>query len=115
MILEALCSIGLVASWLPGCAPANTAVVGYVEGEYVQIAPIDVARIVSLSVRRGDWVKPGDPIGAVEATDAEIAVRNAEGAARPGQGGARQHSLRPAARGNRRHRGLAERGQGADR
>ena len=79
MILETICSIGLVASWLPFCAPANAAVVGYVEGEYVEIAPIDVARIVSLSVRRGDWVKAGDPIGAVEATDAEIAVRSAEG------------------------------------
>ncbi len=79
MILEALCSIGFVASWLTACAPANAAVVGYVEGEYVAIAPIDVARIVSLGVRRGDWVKAGDLIGAVESTDAEIAVRNAEG------------------------------------
>ena len=33
MILEALCSIGFVASWLSACAPPATAVVGYVEGE----------------------------------------------------------------------------------
>jgi len=46
----------------------------------VQIAPIDVARIVALDVRRGDLVKAGETIATVETTDAEIAVRNAEGA-----------------------------------
>ena len=80
MILEPLCSIGFVASWLSACAAPAVSVVGYVEGEYVQIAPIEVARIVALDVRRGDLVKAGETIGAVEATDAEIAVRNAEGA-----------------------------------
>lgn len=80
MILETLCSIGFVASWLSVCAPPATSVVGYVEGEYVQIAPIDVARIVALDVRRGDLVTAGQTIAAVETTDAEIAVRNAEGA-----------------------------------
>ena len=33
---NALCSIGFVASWLSACAPPAAAVVGYVEGEYVQ-------------------------------------------------------------------------------
>ena len=80
MILETLCSFGFLASWLSACAPPTASVVGYVEGEYVQVAPIDVARIVALEVRRGDLVKVGETIGALEATDAEIAVRNAEGA-----------------------------------
>ena len=80
MILETLCSIGFVASWLSACASPAASVVGYVEGEYVQIAPIEVARIVALDVRRGDLVKAGETIGSVEATDAVIAVSNAEGA-----------------------------------
>jgi HlyD family secretion protein len=80
MILESLCSIGWLAGWLSACASPTTSVVGYVEGEYVQIAPIDVARIVALEVRRGDRVKAGETIGSVEATDAVIAVSNAEGA-----------------------------------
>ena len=80
MILATLCSIGFIASWLSACAPPAASVVGYVEGEYVQIAPIDVARIVALNVRRGDLVKAGETIGSVEATDAEIAARYAEGA-----------------------------------
>jgi len=80
MILESLCAIGFVASWLSACAPARLSVVGYVEGEYVAIAPIDVARVVALDVRRGDVVAAGQTLAAVESTDAEIAVRNAEGA-----------------------------------
>jgi HlyD family secretion protein len=80
MILETLCSIGFVASWLSACESPAASVVGYVEGEYVQIAPIEVARIVALDVRRGDLVKAGETIGSVEATDAVIAVSNTEGA-----------------------------------
>ncbi len=79
MILESLCAFRFLAALLPACAPAPPTFVGYVEGEYVAIAPIDIARIDSLAVRRGDLVKAGDAIGAVVATDAEISVRNAEG------------------------------------
>jgi len=80
MMLGALCSIGFLASWLSFCPAPSASVVGYVEGEYVQIAPIDVARIVALDVRRGDFVTAGQTIASVETADAEIAVRNAEGA-----------------------------------
>ena len=34
--------------------------VGYVEGEYVLLAPIEVAQVETVSVRRGDRVKAGD-------------------------------------------------------
>jgi HlyD family secretion protein len=80
MILATLCSYGFIAAWLSACAPAPAAVVGYVEGEYVEIAPIDIARIETLSVKRGDLVTAGETIGALETTDARIAVSNAEGA-----------------------------------
>jgi HlyD family secretion protein len=79
VIIEAICAFRLLAALLPSCAPASPAAVGYVEGEFVQIAPIDTARITSLAVRRGDRVKAGDAIARVETTDAEIAVRNADG------------------------------------
>jgi len=78
VILETLCAFRVMASLLSACAPASPAVAGYVEGEYVQIAPIDTARIASLAVRRGDWVKAGDAVGALETADAAIFVRNAE-------------------------------------
>ncbi len=80
MILEMICAVALIARIEPACAPPSGAAVGYVEGEYVDVAPIDVARVASEYVRRGDRLKAGDRIATLETTDAEIAVRNAEAA-----------------------------------
>jgi len=80
MILETICALTLIARILPACAPPSNAAVGYIEGEYVNIAPIEVARVASEYVRRGDKLKAGDRIATLETTDAEIAVHNAEAA-----------------------------------
>ena len=80
MILETICAIALIAKILPACAPPANAAVGYIEGEYVNVAPIEVARVANEYVRRGDRLKAGDRIATLETTDAEIAVRNAEAA-----------------------------------
>ncbi len=79
MIFAALCRFAW-AVFAPICAAPPAAYVGYVEGEYVAVAPIDVARIEAESVRRGDALKPGDAIARLEAEDAKIALRNAEAA-----------------------------------
>jgi len=80
MILETICAVALIAKILPACAQAANAAVGYIEGEYVNVAPIDVARIATEYVRRGDKLKAGDRIATLETTDAEIAVQNADAA-----------------------------------
>ena len=80
MILETICALTLIARILPACAPPSNAAVGYIEGEYVNIAPIEVARVATEYVRRGDKLKAGDRIATLETTDAEIAVHNAEAA-----------------------------------
>ncbi len=80
MIFAALCKYAWIAAVAPFCAPTTEAYVGYVEGEYVAVAPIDVARIDSQSVRRGDVLKAGETIARLETADAEIALRNAEAA-----------------------------------
>ena len=80
MILETICALTLIARILPACAPPSNAAVGYIEGEYVNIAPIEVARVANEYVRRGDRLKAGDRIATLETTDAEIAVHNAEAA-----------------------------------
>jgi HlyD family secretion protein len=80
VILETICAVRLIASILPACAAPANAAVGYVEGEYVAIAPIEVARVASEYVRRGDVLKAGDRIATLETADAEIAVHNAEAA-----------------------------------
>jgi len=79
MTMASLCAFGWMTA-LPFCAPQQEAIVGYVEGEYVAVAPIDVARIEAESVRRGDALKAGDPIARLETADADIALRNAEAA-----------------------------------
>jgi HlyD family secretion protein len=74
------CSIPFAASLLSACAPAAPLAVGYVEGEYVLLAPIEVAQVETVSVRRGDRVEPGKPVVLLEKADAEIAVAQAQAA-----------------------------------
>jgi multidrug resistance efflux pump len=80
MISAVLRKFALVAAFAPFCARAENVVVGYVEGEYVAIAPVDVARISRETVRRGDVLKAGEPIAQLEFDAARIASRNAEAA-----------------------------------
>lgn len=75
-MMDWVCSVALLGSLFAGCAPGAVAV-GYVEGEYVSMAPLDVARIASVSVKRGDRVAPGTVIAAMETSDTTIAVADA--------------------------------------
>src|SRR4051812_12627730 len=75
-----VCAIPLIASLFSSCAGPPPLAVGYVEGEYVLLAPIEVANVETVSVRRGDRVKAGDAIARLETSDATIAVAQAEAA-----------------------------------
>lgn len=77
MILEFICSFGIAAS-LGICAPPTTRIVGYVEGEYVRLGPIDTARIESVAVRRGDRVVPGAIVALLQTDDALNSVAESE-------------------------------------
>ncbi|MCA1951751.1 MAG: HlyD family efflux transporter periplasmic adaptor subunit [Hyphomicrobiales bacterium] len=77
-MIESLCAYAVLAWILPGCAPPKPVAVGYVEGEYVHLAPIEIARIESVAVRRGERVAEGQIVAGVERADAELAVRDAE-------------------------------------
>ncbi|MEQ1951263.1 HlyD family secretion protein [Mesorhizobium yinganensis] len=74
------CSIPLVASMLASCGGPPPLAVGYVEGEFVLLAPIEVAEVETVLVRRGDRVEPGKTIATLESGDAKIAVAQAEAA-----------------------------------
>jgi len=78
--MSILCSIPYLATLISACGPAAPIAVGYVEGDYVLLAPIEVAQIRSISVRRGERVEEGAPVAALEADDATIAVTQAEAA-----------------------------------
>ena len=64
-ILVGMAALCLVA--FPGCRrqPANR-VQGYVEGEFVFVASPNAGQLETVSVKRGDWVKTGDPLFALE-------------------------------------------------
>lgn len=74
------CTLPVIAGLFGACAPATPLATGYVEGEYVQVAPVDLARIDAVVVRRGDRVKKGDTLATIDKADAEIAVHQAEAA-----------------------------------
>lgn len=75
-----LCSIPLAVQLISACAPAAPLAVGYVEGDYVLLAPIEVAQVETISVKRGDRVEAGAPVVTLESDDATIAVAQAEAA-----------------------------------
>lgn len=68
------------ASYLFAACSSQPLAVGYVEGEFVQLAPLEVAQVQSVMVKRGDRVEPDKPIALTEETDAKIAVAQAEAA-----------------------------------
>lgn len=74
------CSIAILASFLPFCAEAVPLAPGYVEGEYVLVAPIETARIERLDVARGDPVALGQDLVVLERRDAELLAAQAEAA-----------------------------------
>jgi HlyD family secretion protein len=71
-----LCSLAIVGALMPGCGSAAR-IYGYVEGEYVAMAPLDAARIAAIEVRRGDRVAAGTVVARLSTDDAEIAVADA--------------------------------------
>ena len=75
-----LCAIPLAASLFSACGAPAPLAVGYVEGEYVLLAPIENAQLRSVSVRRGDHVEAGQELAALEDADARIAVAQAQAA-----------------------------------
>jgi HlyD family secretion protein len=78
--MSLLCSIPFTALLFSACAAPPPLAVGYVEGEFVLLAPIDVAEVNTVGVRRGDRVTPGEAIAQLENSDAIIAVAQSEAA-----------------------------------
>jgi HlyD family secretion protein len=76
-MMSFICALPILASLFAACGGAGPLAVGYVEGEYVLVAPIETAQVVDLAVRRGDRVANGQALVRLERRDAEIAVAQA--------------------------------------
>jgi HlyD family secretion protein len=60
-------ALAIAAATFAGCnRQSANRVQGYVEGEFVFVASPYAGQLESLSVKRGNWVKPGDPLFALE-------------------------------------------------
>lgn len=78
--MSVFCYVPLAMQLFSACSAPPPLAVGYVEGDYVLLAPIEVAQVKEVTVRRGDRVEPGTSLVALESADAEIAVAQAEAA-----------------------------------
>lgn len=77
--MDFVCTIPLLAGLLGGCAPPPLAT-GYVEGEYVLLAPVETGRIDRLLKKRGDRIARNEVLVRMESSASEIALRQAEAA-----------------------------------
>ncbi|MBP8930235.1 MAG: HlyD family efflux transporter periplasmic adaptor subunit [Paracoccus sp.] len=73
-----VCAIPLISALFSGCAAPPPFATGYVEGEYVLIAPLASAQLLEVPVGRGDRVAAGQVVAQMESQDARIALAQAE-------------------------------------
>lgn len=73
-----LCALPLATVLFSGCAAPEPLAVGYVEGEYTLLAPMEAGRVATVPVRNGEWVEAGEVVFAMDARDAEIGVEQAK-------------------------------------
>ena len=75
-----ICSIPVIAGFIAACSAPAPLATGYVEGEFLLIAPVTASQVDEVSVRRGDRVRAGTVLTRMERRDAEIALRQADAA-----------------------------------
>jgi len=73
-----LCSLPLISALLTGCDAPGPIATGYVEGDFVLVAPVETAQVREVKVARGDEVAAGTVLVEMERQDAEIALAQAE-------------------------------------
>lgn len=75
-----LCALPFAAALFSACAEAPPVAVGYVEGDYVLLAPIEMAQLRDVAVREGDRVEAGAMVAALVDDDARLSVAEARAA-----------------------------------
>ncbi|KNG94595.1 HlyD family secretion protein [Pseudaestuariivita atlantica] len=73
-----LCSIAFIAAFLSFCEADQPLAVGYIEGEYVLVAPIETARVERLAIERGQRVEAGMLLAELDDRDLNILSAQAQ-------------------------------------
>ncbi len=76
--MSLLCALPLAASILAACAPPSPFATGYVEGEFILVAPVSVSQVRHIAVSRGQRVEKGGLLVEMERRDTEIAIAESE-------------------------------------
>ncbi len=63
---------------LCSCVPNESNIHGYIEGDYIYIAPTSSGILQNLLVKRGDKVKAGDTLFALQTTQLKAAIANSK-------------------------------------
>lgn len=77
-MMSFICSLPLISALFSTCLAGAPAAIGYVEGDYVRIAPVESARVVEIAAKKGDHVDNGAILVRLEADDASAALAMAE-------------------------------------
>ncbi|MEO8530062.1 MAG: hypothetical protein ABI459_02465 [Deltaproteobacteria bacterium] len=73
-----ICAVPLVSSLFASCAAPLPFATGYVEGEYVLIAPVETAEITGVPVARGDHIAKGMVLVELDRSTAETTLAGAQ-------------------------------------
>jgi HlyD family secretion protein len=74
-----LCDFAVMAWLFSACASHDMPTMsGYVEGEYVLVAPVETARIERVLVKRGDTVEKDALLAELDSEDAKLTLQQAE-------------------------------------
>lgn len=76
--MSLICALPLIASLFSTCINPDVVISGYVEGEYVSLAPIASAHILEVAVRRGERVEQGAIVARLEDEDARLTLNQTE-------------------------------------
>lgn len=76
--MSLVCAIPIASSILAACAPHPPFATGYVEGEFVLVAPVAVSQVRRIAVTRGQRIEAGGLLAEMETRDTEIAIAEAE-------------------------------------
>jgi HlyD family secretion protein len=77
-MFDFLCKLGFLATHLSMCGVTGQSVPGYVEGEFVLLSPIEVAKVRTVDVHRSAAVRKGDGLAQMDDQDAILALQQAD-------------------------------------
>ncbi|KZL04576.1 Multidrug export protein EmrA [Pseudovibrio axinellae] len=73
-----VCTLPIVAGWIAFCSPEPNLTAGYVEGDYLKLAPVELSEIADVKVEEGELVKKGQLIAVLVESDANMKLAEAK-------------------------------------